>query len=75
MGILEEYDDDVERRRTPPLFLPKIESEELLAIDGEVLKKVTIVVPVKRPTKKTKKRTNVSFPIRVMPADKRRSVL
>ena len=27
MGVPVEYDDDVERRRTHPLLLPKIESE------------------------------------------------
>ena len=75
MGIPEYYNSNVERRRPHPLLLPKIESELLSATDGEVLDKATIVVPAKRPTKKTKKRTNVSFPPRVMPAEKRRSVL
>ena len=59
MGISEDYDDDVERRRTHPLLLPKIESERLSAIDGEVLEKASIATPEKRPTKKTKKITNV----------------
>ena len=53
MGISEDYDDDVERRRTHPLFLLKIEYERLLAIDGEVLEKAAIVTPKKRPRKKT----------------------
>ena len=62
MGIPDDYDDGVERRRTHPLFLPKIEYERLSATDGKVLEKAAIDVPAKRPTKKTKNRTNVSFP-------------
>ena len=62
MGISEDYDNDVERRRTHPLLLPKIESERMSAIDGEVLEKAAIVTPENRPTNKTEKRTNVSFP-------------
>ena len=65
----------MERRRTHPLLLLKIESERLLAIDGKVLEKVAIVTPEKRPTKKTDKRVNVLFTPQAMPADKRRSVL
>ena len=75
MGIPEDYNDDVERRRTYPLFLPKIESGQLLAMDGEVLDKATIVVPAKRPTNKAKKRTNVLFPPQDMPVEKRRILL
>ena len=59
MGISEDYDDELERRHTHPLLLPKIESERLSAIDGEALEKAAVVTPKKRPTKKTKKRTNV----------------
>ena len=75
MGISEDYDNGVERRRTHPLFLPKIESGRLLVIDREVLDMSAIVTPRKRPTKKTEKRTNVSLPPQDMPAEKRRSVL
>ena len=71
----EDNDNDVGGRRTHPIFLPKIESERLLVIYGEVLEKTTIVVPEKRPKKKTKIRTNISFPPQAMPAEKRRSVL
>ena len=53
MGISEDYDNDVECRRTHPLLLPKIEYERLLEIDGKVLEKSAIVIPEKRPTKKT----------------------
>ena len=59
MGIPEDYGDDVERRRTHPLLLPKIEYERLLAIDGKVLEKAAIVTPEKRPTNETEKKTNV----------------
>ena len=62
MGIPEDYDDNVERRHMYPLLLPKIKSEQLLTMDGKVLEKASIVVPVKRPTNKSKKRTNVLFP-------------
>ena len=59
MGIPEDYKDYVERRGTHTILLPKIEYERLSAIDGEVFEKYAIVVPEKRPTKKSKKRTNV----------------
>ena len=68
MGISEDYDDNVEHRRIHPLFLPKIESERLPAIDGEVLEKADIVTTENWPTKKTEKRRNVSFPPQAMPA-------
>ena len=61
MGIPEDYDDDVERRLTHPLFLLKIESEQLLATDGEVLEKAAIFLPAKWPTKKTKNRKTCCF--------------
>ena len=70
MGRSNDYDDNVERRCTHPFFLPKIEYEQLSAIDGKVLEKAAIVTPEKRPTNKTKKRTNVSFPPRAMPEKK-----
>ena len=75
MGISEDYDNNVERRRTHPLLLPKIGYERLSVIDGEVLEKSSIVTPEKQSTNKTEKRTNVSFPPRAMPAEKQRSVL
>ena len=63
------------RRRTHPLFLTKIGYERLSEIDGEVLEKADIVTPEQRPTNKTERRTNVSFPPRAMPAEKQGSVL
>ena len=45
MGISEDYDNDVERRRTHPVLLPDIESEQLSAIYGEVFEKAAIVMP------------------------------
>ena len=75
MGIPEDYYDNVELRRTYLLFLPKIESERLSAMHGEVLEKSAIIVPAKRPTKRANKIKNVSSPPRAMPVVKRRSVL
>ena len=75
MGISEDYNNEVERRRTHTIFLQKIEYERLSAIDGEVFEKYAIVVPEKRPTEKSKKRTNVLFTPRAIPEKKQRSVL
>ena len=55
MGVPEEYDDDVERRRTHPLLMPKVESERISAADGEILEKAAIVAPAKLPAKNPKK--------------------
>ena len=70
MGISEDYNYDVDRRRTPPLLLPKIEYERLSAIDGEVLDKAAAVVPKKRTKKKTENRMNVLFPPQAIPTKK-----
>ena len=45
MGVSVDYEDKNERRCTHPLLTPKIESERILATDGEVLEKAAIVVP------------------------------
>ena len=45
MGIDIEYDDDVERCRTRPLLMPKLEPVSLMWDDTEALKKVKILVP------------------------------
>ena len=55
MGGPIECDDDVERRRTRLLLIPKIESEQISMADGEIFEKVAMVAPAKPPTKKTKK--------------------
>ena len=44
MGVSVDYDDDNERRRTHPLLMPKVESEQISVVDGEVLEKAAIVV-------------------------------
>ena len=80
MGIPEEYDDDVERRRTHPLLMPKVESERISATDGEILENVAIVAPVKSPAKNPKKGILwdagvVSISPGVKPTAKRRSML
>ena len=80
MGIPEDYEDDVERRRTHPLLMPKMESEKISLADGEVLEKVAIVTPVKPPAKKSNKGILRGKSARlilpgVKPTAKRRSVL
>ena len=75
-----EYDDDVERRRTHPLLMPKVESERISAADGEILEKAAIMAPTRLPAKKSKKGilrgggSKLILP-RVKPTVKRRSVL
>ena len=76
----EEYDDDVKRRRTHPLLMPKVESERISAADGEILEKAVIVAPTRFPAKNPKKGIlrgggNKSILPRVKPMAKRRSVL
>ena len=51
MGVQVEYDDDVERRRTHPLLLPKIDTEILSLPDGDILENIAVVVPVKKVAK------------------------
>ena len=46
MGVTVEYDDDVERRRTHPLLLPIIETYRVSLPDGDILEKISVVVPV-----------------------------
>ena len=80
MGIPEDYDDDVERRRTHPLLMPKMESDKISLADGEVLEKVAIVTPVKPPAMKSKKKILRGKGVRsispgVKTAAKQRSVL
>ena len=55
MGVSVDSDDDHERRRTHPLLMPKVESEQILVADGEVLEKAAIVVPTRAPAKDPKK--------------------
>ena len=43
MGVPVDYDDDVERRRTHPLLMPKIETEQITVKDGEVLERMAVV--------------------------------
>ena len=47
VGIPVEYDDNVERWRTHPLLMPKIELMSLSWDDTEVLKKVEVMVPAR----------------------------
>ena len=63
MGILADYDDDRERRRTHPLLMPKEESDIISATDNKILQKEEIIrkkqrVPLRpsklHPNKQTK---------------------
>ena len=45
MGSDIEYDDDVKRRRTHPLLLPKKEAEGQSRSDTEILEEVDAIVP------------------------------
>jgi len=54
MGVPVEYDDDVKRRNTHPMLLPKIKNERLTIPETELLKGFAVLAPAKcRP--KTKK--------------------
>ena len=83
MGVPFEYDDDVERRRTHPLLLPLIETESVSFPDGDILEKISMVVPVKKvakPGSDERKRSvqgsnHKSISLRAKPLKKRRSVL
>ena len=83
MGVTVEYDDDLERRSTQPLILPKIETEILSLPDVDILEEIAVVVPVKKAAKPgpiDKKRTVrgckcKSISSRAKPSEKRRSVL
>ena len=55
MSVSAEYNNDVERRRTHPLLMPKIEYEWITAVEGEILEKIAIVVPTRSSVKKPKK--------------------
>ena len=46
-----EYDDDLERRRTHPLLLPKIEIDRVSLPDGDILERIAVVAPVKKVAK------------------------
>ena len=39
------YDDDVERRRTHPMFLPKVETERMTISDKGILKAIEVLAP------------------------------
>ena len=58
MGVPVEYDDDVERRNTHPMLLPKIKNERLAIPETELLKEIAVLAPAKwiTTTKKIPKR-------------------
>ena len=43
MGVLTDYDDDVERRRTHSMLLPKVETERMTISDEEMLKEIEVL--------------------------------
>ena len=45
MGVPIDYDDDVERRRTHPMLLPKVETERMTISDEEMLKEIEVLAP------------------------------
>ena len=45
MGVPVNYDDDVERRRTHPMLLPKVETERMTFSDEEMLKGIEVLAP------------------------------
>ena len=80
VGVFVEHKYDVERRRTHPLLIPKVESEQIFAADGEILEKAAIVAPIrsfaKNPTKVILRGGgSKSISPRVKPTANRRSVL
>ena len=83
MGVSVEYDDDMERMQTYPLILPIIETERVSLPDGDILEKISVVVPVKnvsKPGPVDRKRSiqgskHKSISSGAKPLDKRRSVL
>ena len=51
MGVLVGYDDDVERRNTHLIMLPKMNNERLTVPETELLKEIAVLVPAKlKPT-------------------------
>ena len=51
MGVPINYDDDVERRRTHPMLLPKVETERMTISDKEMLKEIEVLAPTPKKKK------------------------
>ena len=51
MGVPIDYDDDVERRRTHPMLLPKVETERMTISDEEMLKEIEVLAPTPKKKK------------------------
>ena len=47
MGVPAKHDDDVERRNTHPMLLPRIENERLTIPEAELLKEIAVLAPAK----------------------------
>ena len=53
MGVPVDYDDEVERKRTHPMLLPKIESERMTVSNEEMLKSIEVLTPTPRKEKQS----------------------
>ena len=53
MGVPVDYDDEVERKRTHPLLLPKIEPERMTVSDEEMLKLIEVLAPTPKKEKQS----------------------
>ena len=51
MGVPVDYYDDVERRRTHPMLLPKVETERMTISDEEMLKATEVLAPTPKKMK------------------------
>ena len=50
-GVPIDYDDDVERRRTHPMLLPKVETERMTIVEKEMLKEIEVLAPTPKKKK------------------------
>ena len=83
MGVSVEYDDDIERKNTHPMLLPKMENERLTILEPELLKEIAVLAPVKlKPTIKKVQKMGITrssdsklISLRTSATAKQRSVL
>ena len=54
IGVPIECDNDIKRRNTHPMLLPKIKNERLTILKAELLKEMTMLTPEKRRPKAKK---------------------
>ena len=51
MGVPIDYDEDVERRRTHLLLLPKLEPVKMTVSDEQILKEIEVLAPTPKKTR------------------------